>query len=160
MLSRLCASIDTLAVLPHRKVGLGLPQIRPSELGVALDRLIAVLDCRREGEEFDEASSAIGVAPWIVRSALDHLGVRFYGRRPVSFLEFRVAEFSGFLCFLRADISLLLCVDLGLFGGAEFGEDFRRAVLGLRFLVVEDCVGKVALLLVRCTNTSECPGRN
>ena len=130
MLTRLRTNINTLIILPHRKIRLRLPQIRPYKLRIPLNRLIAVLHRTRETKQLDKARSAVGVAARVVGRPLDHFGVGFYGGGPVCGFEFRVSEFAGFFGFFGGDVGLFFGFNFGLFGGAELGEDVGGAVFG------------------------------
>ena len=157
LLQRLRADVETLAVLAHAKVGLRLSQIGADELRITLDGLVAVLHGAGEGQQLDEGGGSVAVSAGVVGRALDHLAVGFHSAGPVGFLELLVALFAGFLGLGGVDVGLLLVVDLRLFGGAELGEEFGRAVLGERLLVVGDGVGEVAELLVGAADATKGP---
>jgi hypothetical protein len=158
VLHGLGARVDALVVLLHDKVGLGLAQVRADELDVALDGLVAVLDRRGEGEQLDEASSAVRVSSGVIGRALDHLAVGLNSSRPVCLLELGIAELTGLLCLLWVDVRVTLCLDLGLLCCTKLCENLGCAVLSLSLLIKQNCVGEVVLLLVSGTDTSISPG--
>lgn len=59
VLHGLGAGVDTLVVLLHDEVGLGLTEVRTDEFRIQLDGLIAVLDSRRESKKLDVAGSSV-----------------------------------------------------------------------------------------------------
>jgi hypothetical protein len=158
VLHGLRAHVDALAVLLHDEVGLGLAQVGADELGVELERLVAVVDGRGERQQLDVAGGAVRVAARVLGRPLDHLSVRLHRGGPVGLLELGVAQLACLLGFLWVDVGLLLLLDLGLLGCAQLGQDFGCAVLGLGLLVVGDGVGEVAQLLVCGTNARVRPG--
>lgn len=123
------ACVEALVVLAHGKEGLRFSQICANELRVAGNCFVAVLDSAGESEELNKACGPIRISTSVLRSALDHFGVCFDGSRPISFLEFGIAQLSGLFCCFWANVSVLFGLNLCLLCRTEFGEYVRGAML-------------------------------
>lgn len=156
-LCSLVARIQTLAVLPHGEIQLGLPNIGPHKRRVLLDRLVTVLHSLRQRHEFLQSSSAIGVSTWVLRGTLDGFGIGLDCARKVGGFKELVALLTRFLGFNWVNIRRFLALDFGLFSGAELGENIGCAVFGEGALVVKDCIVKIALLRVCSANATKGP---
>lgn len=159
-LSCLVASIQTLVVLLHGIVNLCLPDVCTHELLISFQGFVAVLDRLRERKQFDQRRSTVRVTTGVLGGTLDHLGVSLDSSNPVRGLETSVSFFTGLVCLLRVDVGLPLKVDLGLLGGTKLAENIRGTVLCKSTIVVFNGLCEVTLLLVRGSNTAECPESN
>ncbi|KAF2006440.1 hypothetical protein P154DRAFT_259096 [Amniculicola lignicola CBS 123094] len=155
---RLLAYVKALVELLHHHQSLCFAEVGTDELGVSFDGLVAILNRRWEAEEFDEACCTVGVSAGVFWGALNHLRVRFDRSRPIRLLELGIAELACLFGLFGIDVGILVGLDLCLFSGAQLGQDFGCAVLGLRLLVVDNRVCEIAELLICSANACECPG--
>ena len=130
MLHGLGTDIAALAVLLHGKVCLRLAQVGTDELGIFLDRCVAILHGPWERHQFDERGSPVGVASRIFGGALDHLSVSFHSAGPVCVFEFLPAKLPCFLSFFGVDVTFFLGFDLRFLCRAQLVENVWSAVLG------------------------------
>lgn len=151
------ADIQGSVVFFHRHQGLGLTQVRTDELGVAGNRLVAVLHGLRESHQLDEGSSAVGESSGIGGCPLGHLRESIDSSGPVALLELLLPEFTRVLGGGRVNVGLLLCLVLGLFGVAELRQSVGSTVFGERLVVELDGLGEITFLLVRSADSRESP---
>ena len=142
--------ISQLACGPDDAAGSTLTKFR-----IGVDRFIRVLECLRERDQLHVRCGAVVVPSCIGWIALDALGVVLDRPGEVARLELDVSLFARDGALRRVDVCFAVFLGLLALDLAQLVEDFGRAVLGQRFLVVLDGLYEVALLLVRRAEPAE-----
>ena len=155
MFHRFSTDVSAFAVLLHGEIRLRFAQVGADETGVFLNRKVAICYCAGECHQFDQCCSAVGVAPGVIRCALDHLRVRLNGAGPICLFKLLATELARFFGFFGVDVGFFFSFDLGFFCGAELVENVWGAMFGEGFLVVFDGMGQVVEFLVSAAYSAE-----
>ena len=125
-----CTDIGAFAVFFHCKICLRFAEVRTDELGILLDRNVAIAYGAWKSHQLDQRRGAIGVASRILWSSFCHFCVCFDSAGPVSFLKLLITKFSCLVGLLRIDIGILLCLYLCLLSCTKLVENVWGTMFG------------------------------